>query len=132
MAFTDNAERKIERGFSEAQRTGRRVARNVRVGARDLQHDAASEMRALLDDLDQSLRDNSDVDVAALRKRLQKQLAQARSTFDDAAGTAIDHVRDTVGRAADFAAERPWQAAGIVAGVAFVLAAVAARRDSAN
>lgn len=128
MAFTDNAERKIERGFSKAQRSGRRVARNVRASASDLQDDAASEMRALLDNLDKSLKDNSDVDVAALRKRLQKQLDQTRSTFDDAAGTAIDHVRDTVERAADFAAERPWQTAGIVAGVAFVLAAVAARK----
>ncbi|RFU46508.1 YqjD family protein [Paraburkholderia sp. DHOC27] len=128
MAFTDDAQRKLDRGFSEAKRTGRRAARNVRVGARDLQDDAASEARALLDRLDKSLRDNSDVDVAALRKRLQAQLNDARGSFGDAADSTVDQVRETVAMAAEFARERPWQAIGVVAGVAFLVGALVGRK----
>jgi ElaB/YqjD/DUF883 family membrane-anchored ribosome-binding protein len=124
MAFTDDAQRKIDRGVSEVRRTGRRTARNVQAGARDLQREA----RSLLNQLDQTLRDNSDVDVAVLRKRLQAQLNDARGAFGDVADSAADQVRETVARAADFARERPWQAIGVVAGVALLVGAILGRR----
>jgi ElaB protein len=129
MAFTDDAERKIDRGVADAKRAARHTAHKVRAGAQDLQRDAAREARSLLDQLDKSLRDNSDVDVAALRKRLQAQLDEARGVFGDAADSAADQVRETVARAADFARERPWQAIGVVAGLAFLVGAVVGRRD---
>jgi ElaB protein len=63
-----------------------------------------------------------------LRKRLQAQLNDARGAFGDVADSAADQVRETVARAADFARERPWQAIGVVAGVALLVGAILGRR----
>ncbi|WDD92924.1 DUF883 family protein [Burkholderia sp. FERM BP-3421] len=128
MALTDSVEHKLDRGLSEVRRTGRRVARSTRSAARDLHADVKDDMRSLVDELDGLLKDGNDGDLAALRKRLQGRLDEARGTLEDAADGASYRLRESAERVSQVVRENPWQTAGAVAGLAFIAGLLLARR----
>ncbi|MBU9552048.1 DUF883 family protein [Burkholderia multivorans] len=128
MALTDSIEHKLDRGLSEVRRTGRRVGRTTRSAARDLQADVQDDLRGLVDELEDLLKNDGDGDIAALRKRVQARLDEARSTLDYTSGTAAARLRDSAERVSQVVHENPWQTAGVVAGLAFVAGLLLARR----
>ena len=123
MSNFEQAGRDIDDNVADAKRAGRRVARNVRVAGRD----AGDDVRALLDDLDNSLRNGSDTDVDALRLRLGDQLAKSRAMFEDAQDNVRDRFQSAVAATEDRIQDRPWETLGAVAGIAFLLGVIAGR-----
>ncbi|AOJ98147.1 MULTISPECIES: DUF883 family protein [Burkholderia] len=128
MALTDSIEHKLDRGLSELRRTGRRVGRSTRSAARDLHEDVTDDLRSLVDELEDLLKNDGDGDIAALRKRVQARLDEARSTLDYASGNAAVRLRESAERMAQVVHDNPWQTAGVVGGLAFVVGLLLARR----
>ena len=128
MALTDSIEHKLDRGLSDIRRTGRRLGRRTRAAARDLHADVQDDLRELVDELDDLLKNDGDGDIAALRKRVQARLDEARSTLDLASQSAAARLRDSAERVSQTVHDNPWQTAGVVAGVAFVAGLLLARR----
>ncbi|WP_321807723.1 DUF883 family protein [Burkholderia sp. BCC1993] len=128
MALTDSIEHKLDRGLSDIRRTGRRVGRTTRSAARDLHADVSDDLRGLVDELEDLLKNDGDGDIAALRKRVQSRLDEARSTLDYASGNAVARLRDSAERVSQAVHDNPWQTAGVVAGLAFVAGLLLSRR----
>ncbi len=131
MALTNSIEDKLDRGFTELRRTGRRVARDTRHNAHNLNNDVKDDVRSLVAELEDLLK-KEDADIDSLRKRLNGRLEEARSALDDAAGDALYRIRAQARLQADRVSqvvqENPWQTAGVVAGVAFIAGLLLARR----
>jgi ElaB/YqjD/DUF883 family membrane-anchored ribosome-binding protein len=123
MGIFEKAGREVDENVDDARRTGRRVLRH----ARSAGIDASAEVRALIDQLDDSLRNGNDTDVEVLRKRLQEQISQARSILDDAGNTVRARLEYAVSATEDRIHQRPWETVAAVAGVAFLLGVIAAR-----
>ncbi|KWE56687.1 hypothetical protein WL76_07480 [Burkholderia ubonensis] len=128
MALTDSIEHKLDRGLSDIRRTGRRVGRSTRSAARNLNADMQDDLRELVDELDELLKNDGDGDIAALRKRVQSRLDEARSTLDVASHSAAARLRDSAERVSQVVHDNPWRTAGVVAGLAFVAGLLLARR----
>ncbi|MXN73722.1 DUF883 family protein [Burkholderia sp. 4701] len=128
MALTDSIEHKLDRGLSDIRRTGRRMGRRTRAAARDLNADVQEDLRELVDELDDLLKNDGDGDIAALRKRVQARLDEARSTLDLASHSAAARLRDSAERVSQAVHDNPWQTAGVVAGLAFAAGLLLARR----
>ncbi|KVN70183.1 hypothetical protein WM03_22785 [Burkholderia ubonensis] len=128
MALTDSLEHKLDRGLSDIRRTGRRVGRSARSAARNLNADTQDDLRELFDELEDLLKNDGDGDIAALRKRVQSRLDEARSTLDVASHSAAARLRDSAERVSQVVHDNPWQTAGAVAGLAFVAGLLLARR----
>ncbi|AOK19027.1 hypothetical protein WT26_23945 [Burkholderia cepacia] len=127
MALTDSIEHKLDRGLSDIRRTGRRVGRSTRSAARNLNADTQDDLRELVNELEDLLKNDGD-DIAALRKRVQSRLDEARSTLDVASHSAAARLRDSAERVSQVVQDNPWQTAGVVAGLAFVAGLLLARR----
>jgi ElaB/YqjD/DUF883 family membrane-anchored ribosome-binding protein len=123
MATFEQTSRNLDDSMEDVKRTGRRVARNVRVAGEA----SSQDIRALLDELDDSLRSGTDTDIDALRARLTEQLANARTVFDDAQDNVRDRVRTAVAMTEDRIQDRPWESVGIVAGIAFLVGVIVGR-----
>ncbi|WP_175841521.1 DUF883 family protein [Burkholderia arboris] len=128
MALTDSIEHKLDRGLSDIRRTGRRVGRTTRSAARDLHADVTDDLRGLVDELEDLLKNDGDGDIAVLRKRVQSRLDEARSALDYASGSAAARLRDSAERVSQAVHDNPWQTAGVVAGLAFVAGLLLSRR----
>ncbi|KVL07304.1 DUF883 family protein [Burkholderia ubonensis] len=128
MALTDSLEHKLDRGLSDIRRTGRRVGRSAHSAARNLNADMQDDLRELVDELEDLLKNDGDGDIAALRKRVQSRLDEARSTLDVASHSAAARLRDSAERVSQVVHDNPWQTAGVVAGLAFVAGLLLARR----
>ena len=114
---------KIEDAVHETARTGRRFARRVSQAG-----DAAgADIRALLKDLEGSLKASKDDDVAALRARLESRLADARATFDDTQSTFRGKIGAAVTTTDEYVRGRPWETIGAAAGIAFLLGIIIGR-----
>ncbi|MDC6127401.1 hypothetical protein PPH41_05285, partial [Burkholderia gladioli] len=77
MALTNSIEDKLDRGFTELRRTGRRVARDARHNAHNLNADVKDDVRSLVEELEDLLK-KEDADVESLRKRLHGRLAEVQ------------------------------------------------------
>ncbi|WP_431823193.1 DUF883 family protein [Burkholderia sp. F1] len=128
MALTDSIEHKLDRGLSDIRRSGRRVERSTRSAAHNLRADVQDDLRELVDELDELLKNDGDGDIAALRKRVQSRLDEARSTLDVASHSAAARLRDSAERVSQVVHDNPWRTAGVVAGLAFVAGLLLARR----
>jgi len=128
MESIDRAGRKIGEGVEDIKRTGSRAAEEARETGRRLRHGLRADIDNLLDELDDILRNDGARDIEDLRARLAAHVENARSTLEQASGTATDAVSDAIGCAEDYVRTRPWHAVGTVAGVAFLLGLIAARR----
>lgn len=123
MGIFEKAGRNLDQNVDQAKRTGRHLVRN----ARGVEFDTHAEIRSLLDQLEASLREGRDSDVAALRERLGSQLAQARSLFDDAQDTVRARFVSAVSATEQQIQRRPWETLGAVASIAFLLGILATR-----
>ncbi|MGU7783005.1 DUF883 family protein [Burkholderia sp. PU8-34] len=128
MALTDSIEHKLDRGLSDIRRTGRRMGRTTRAAARDLHADVKDDLRELVDELEDLLKNDGDGDIAALRKRVQSRLDEARNTLDIASHSATARLRDSAERVSQVVHDNPWRTAGAVAGLALVAGMLLARR----
>jgi ElaB protein len=123
MGIFEKTGRELDHNVDDAKRVGRSVLRNARgAGA-----DASAELRALIGELEDSLRDGKDTDIEALRARLRDQLAQARSVLDDAGNTMLARFESAVSATEDRIHQRPWEAIAAAAGISFLLGIIAAR-----
>ena len=108
---------------SEGAKTGRRLGRQV-ASAGD---SAGSDIRALLKDLEASLKEGKDDDVGALRARLEARLADARATYDDAQFSIRQKIQAAAETTDGFVRDRPWETIGAAAGIAFLLGIIIGR-----
>ena len=128
MALPNSIEDKLDRGFSEIRRAGQRIGRHARSHAADLQSDVTTDMRALVDELEDLLKHADGTDVEALRTRLRSRLSQARGKLDDASDDTLRRLREQAERMSHVVRENPWQTAGVVVGLAFIAGLLLARR----
>lgn len=124
MGTFEQAGRDLDDDVTDAKRIGRRVARNVRIAG----NNASEDVRALLDELDESLRETKDTDVEALRTRLGAQLARGRAMLEDAQDNVRDRLQSAIIATEDRFQERPWETLAAVAGIGFLLGVIAGRR----
>lgn len=128
MESIDRAGREINQGMEDVKRSGARAADDMRDTGRRLRQDLKGDINHLLDELDGILRSDGTGDIQALRARLAAQIDNARTAFDSASDTATGMVYEAMDCAENYVQTRPWQAIGTVAGVAFVLGMIVARR----
>jgi len=129
MESIDRAGREINQGMEDVKRTGAQAADEMRDTGRRLRHGLKDDIGRLLDELDQILRsDGAAGDVHALRARLEDRIANARTALDNASDTATGMVYEAIDCAEEYVHTRPWHALGTVAGVAFLLGMIVARR----
>lgn len=129
--MTPNAnsiEHKLDRSLSDLRRTARRVGRRTRSAARDLRADVQDDLRELVDELEDLLKHDGDGDIAALRKRVQARLDEARDALDHASNSAAARLRDSAAHVSQVVHDNPWRTAGAAAGLAFVAGLLLARR----
>jgi ElaB/YqjD/DUF883 family membrane-anchored ribosome-binding protein len=124
MGSFEQAGRDLDDDVTDAKRIGRRVARNVRIAG----NNASDDVRALLDELDESLRETKDTDVEALRTRVNAQLARARAVLEDAQDNVRDRVQSAIAATEDRFQDRPWETLAAAAGIGFVLGVLVGRR----
>jgi len=123
MGIFEKTGRQLDGNIDEAKHMGRRTLHTMRGAAAD----ASAQVRVLIDELDDSLRDGTDTDIEALRARLRAQLSQARSALDDAGNSVRARIDSAVSATEDHIHQRPWETVGAVAGIAFLLGIIAGR-----
>jgi len=96
--------------------------------AQDVAHSASTQWRSLLDDLDDTLKRGSDLDIDNLRSQLQAKLNAARSTVDDTKSAVTRQFNEALGSADEYVHGNPWQTIALVAGAALLLGWLAGRR----
>jgi ElaB/YqjD/DUF883 family membrane-anchored ribosome-binding protein len=113
----------LDSRINGAANLGERAVR----GASDAVDSATSQLRSLLDDLEDSLQDAKDLDTDKLRKELQSKLKAARSQMNGASSLIADRLGDAAGYADDFVHDKPWHTLGAVAGLALLVGFLAGR-----
>jgi ElaB protein len=134
--FSSNGKRSAAMGiFSKAGHTvdstlngARRQGEHAVSRASDVAHSTSSQWRSLLDDLDDTLKRGSDLDIDNLRSQLQAKLNAARSAVEDTKSTVTRQFNDAWGSADEYVHGNPWQTIALVAGAALLIGLLAGRR----
>ena len=123
MTALPNTRDALGESWNSTGRRARRIARHSRHAAEDI----GSELRALLSELEETLADGTQADVAALREQLKQRLDTARARLDDTRENVRKRAETAFADADDYIRENPWRAIAIVGGVALVAGALLAR-----
>ncbi|MGI4816065.1 MAG: DUF883 family protein [Janthinobacterium lividum] len=123
MGTFENVGERLDDATDDTARAGRRIARRTRNASDGI----SSDLRTLLRDLDDSLSDGSDTDVAALRERVRARLADAQDLFDDTQQSIKERLDEAIATTDDYVRNRPWETVGAVAGIAFLFGIIIGR-----
>src|ERR1700722_20009865 len=104
MGIFEKTGRHIDGNIDHAKHAGRRTLHTMRGAAAD----ASAQVRALIDELDDSLRNGTDTDIEAWRARLREQLSQARAALDDASDSVRARIDSAVSATEEHIHQRPW------------------------
>jgi ElaB/YqjD/DUF883 family membrane-anchored ribosome-binding protein len=108
--------------------TAKMVDRYTDAGAQFVQSvrpkETAAEIRNLLGQLDQALRDASHDEMTALRSHAGRRMADLHEVLDGAQDSLRAGYRTAVSAGEEQIRAKPWQTLGIVSGIALVLGAV--------
>jgi ElaB/YqjD/DUF883 family membrane-anchored ribosome-binding protein len=123
MTALPNTRDALGESWNSTGRRARRIARHSRHAAEDI----GSELRTLLSELEETLADGTQADMAALREQLKQRLDTARARLDDTRENVRKRAETAFADADDYIRENPWRAIAIVGGVALVAGALLAR-----
>ncbi|ACC71963.1 DUF883 family protein [Paraburkholderia phymatum] len=126
MTALPNTRDALGESWTTAGRRARRIARHSRHAAEDI----ASELRTLMNELENTLGDGTQADAAALRTQLRKRLDDARSRLNDTRDVMRDRAQAAMHDADDFVHENPWRTIAVVGGLALIAGALIARGGS--
>ena len=91
----------------------------------------STDFRAVMDDVDALMTattNKADVEVKALRARIQERLSGAKEKLLDAQHEAIQRAKDAATATDDYVHAKPWQAVGVAAAVGLALGVLIGRR----
>ncbi|CDY75781.1 hypothetical protein BGLT_04685 [Caballeronia glathei] len=123
MNALPNTRDAIGDSWSSTSRRARRIARHGREAAEDI----GSELRTLLSELEETLSDGTQADVAALRAQLSKRLDTARARLNDTHQAVRERAGAALSDADAYLHEKPWQTIALVGGLALVAGVLLAR-----
>lgn len=123
MNALPNTRDAIGDSWSSTSRRARRIARHGREAAEDI----GSELRTLLSELEETLSDGTQADVAALRAQLSKRLDTARTRLNDTHQAVRERAGAAFSDADAYLHEKPWQTIALVGGLALVAGVLLAR-----
>ncbi|HWT39653.1 MAG TPA: DUF883 family protein [Paraburkholderia sp.] len=126
MTALPNTRDALGESWTTAGRRARRIARHSRHAAEDI----ASELRTLMNELENTLGDGTQADAAALRTQLRKRLDDARSRLNDTREVMRERAQAAMNDADDFVHENPWRTIAVVGGLALIAGALLARGGS--
>jgi ElaB/YqjD/DUF883 family membrane-anchored ribosome-binding protein len=123
MNALPNTRDAIGDSWSSTSRRARRIARHGREAAEDI----GSELRTLLSELEETLSDGTQADVAALRAQLSTRLDTARARLNDTHQAVRERAGAALSDADAYLHEKPWQTIALVGGLALVAGVLLAR-----
>jgi ElaB/YqjD/DUF883 family membrane-anchored ribosome-binding protein len=123
MTALPNTRDALGESWTTAGRRARRIARHSRHAAEDI----ASELRTLMNELENTLGDGTQADAAVLRTQMRKRLDEARSRLNDTRDAMRERAEAALHDADDYVHENPWRTIAIVGGVALIAGALIAR-----
>ncbi|MEM5344485.1 DUF883 family protein [Paraburkholderia azotifigens] len=126
MTALPNTRDALGESWTTAGRRARRIARHSRHAAEDI----ASELRTLMNELENTLGDGTQADAAVLRTQLRKRLDDARSRLNDTRDVMRERAQAAMNDADDFVHENPWRTIAVVGGLALIAGALIARGGS--
>jgi len=126
MTALPNTRDALGESWTTAGRRARRIARHSRHAAEDI----ASELRTLMNELENTLGDGTQADAAVLRTQMRKRLDEARTRLNDTRDAMRERAEAALHDADDYVHENPWRTIAIVGGVALIAGALIARGGS--
>ncbi len=123
MTALPNTRDALGESWTTAGRRARRIARHSRHAAEDI----ASELRSLMNELENTLGDGTQADATVLRTQLRKRLDDARSRLNDTRDAMRERAETALHGADDFVHENPWRTIAVVGGIALIAGALIAR-----
>ena len=120
-------------GTSEQVRaSGRRIKDDVSAGLSDIRAAASTEVRRLIEDVEEliaRIADLKDADVARVRGKVQRAVDATKQSLQDGAEAIRDRAQQAASTADDYVRDSPWQAVGIAALVGAIIGILATRRS---
>ena len=120
-------------GTSEQVRaSGRRIKDDVSAGLSDIRAAASTEVRSLIEDVEEliaRIADLKDADVARVRGKVQRAVDATKQSLQDGAEAIRDRAQKAASTADDYVRDSPWQAVGIAALVGAIIGILATRRS---
>jgi ElaB/YqjD/DUF883 family membrane-anchored ribosome-binding protein len=120
-------------GTSEQVRaSGRRIKDDVSAGLSDIRAAASTEVRSLIEDVEEliaRIADLKDADVARVRGKVQRAVDATKQSLQDGAEAIRDRAQQAASTADDYVRDSPWQAVGIAALVGAIIGILATRRS---
>jgi ElaB/YqjD/DUF883 family membrane-anchored ribosome-binding protein len=123
MNALPNTRDAIGDSWSTTSKRARRIARH----SSDAASDIGGELRTLLSELEETLSDGTQADVAALRAQLGRSLDSARSRLNDTHRAVRARAESALSDADGYIHEKPWQTIALVGGLALVAGVLLAR-----
>ncbi|SAL46392.1 DUF883 family protein [Caballeronia humi] len=123
MNALPNTRGAIGDSWNSTSRRARRIARHGREAAEDI----GVELRTLLSELESTLADGTQADVAALRAQLGRRIDTARSRLNDTHLAMRERANAALSDADAYIHEKPWQTIALVGGLALVAGVLLAR-----
>jgi ElaB/YqjD/DUF883 family membrane-anchored ribosome-binding protein len=120
-------------GTSEQVRaSGRRIKDDVSAGLSDIRAAASTEVRSLIEDVEEliaRIADLKDADVARVRGKVQRAVDATKQSLQDGAEAIRERAQQAASTADDYVRDSPWQAVGIAALVGAIIGILATRRS---
>jgi ElaB/YqjD/DUF883 family membrane-anchored ribosome-binding protein len=120
-------------GNSEQVRaSGRRIKDDVSAGLSDIRAAASTEVRSLIEDVEEliaRIADLKDADVARVRGKVQRAVDATKQSLQDGAEAIRERAQQAASTADDYVRDSPWQAVGIAALVGAIIGILATRRS---
>ncbi len=123
MNALPNTRDAIGNSWNSTTRRARRMARH----GRDAVEDIGSELRSLLNELEDALSTGTSADTAALRAQISDRLDSARSRLNDTHAAFRQRANDAFDDADAYIHDKPWQTIALVGGLALVAGVLLAR-----
>ena len=122
----------FEGNSEQVRASGRRIKDDVSAGLSDIRAAASTEVRSLIEDVEEliaRIADLKDADVARVRGKVQRAVDATKQSLQDGAEAIRDRAQQAASTADDYVRDSPWQAVGIAALVGAIIGILATRRS---
>jgi ElaB/YqjD/DUF883 family membrane-anchored ribosome-binding protein len=122
----------FEGNSEQVRASGRRIKDDVSAGLSDIRAAASTEVRSLIEDVEEliaRIADLKDADVARVRGKVQRAVDATKQSLQDGAEAIRDRAQKAASTADDYVRDSPWQAVGIAALVGAIIGILATRRS---
>ena len=122
----------FEGNSEQVRASGRRIKDDVSAGLSDIRAAASTEVRSLIEDVEEliaRIADLKDADVARVRGKVQRAVDATKQSLQDGAEAIRERAQQAASTADDYVRDSPWQAVGIAALVGAIIGILATRRS---